>query len=463
MSQPPLTPEQEAHLNDTRQPALWGCLITFLVISDAAIAGRLWGTWKSMTSRSPFMAENISLVLSGVSLDSLPRGVYVERPSSAKIQTQILVNAIIANLMVATHYGLGLHTYTVNARDPNYPTNLSKTFRHIWITMVLMSAFFACIKMTLLFFYRRLFLVANSRLRIFWWANLVYIVLWFFGGTAFYLFQCKPVEWYYIQYYARFPHIPVPGGMKGQCNATSVLHVSLPVIFSLISDIGLLLLPIVAISKLRLGKSKKRGLLAVFGIGLIAALLELARVLDLLIDTDDKTDPSYGVAIFLILTAAEETTAVVCASVPVILPQLAKKLRKKRGNGSYPYDRNDGRDSSGKRSSRGFKRVASLNHLWTTPTGLEISQVDATHEDDVPLTSVEVTGKSTSNRIDPYSISDSMQPQHRDRVGDVENQVKGSYVLPHAQGVNPTGPSLGIPSDIFVHTDIQVQVGDVNK
>lgn len=31
--------------------------------------------------------------------------------------------------------------------------------KHVWITMVLMASFFLCIKMTLLFFYKRLFLV----------------------------------------------------------------------------------------------------------------------------------------------------------------------------------------------------------------------------------------------------------------------------------------------------------------
>lgn len=51
---------------------------------------------------------------------------------------------------------------------------------------------------------------------------------------------------------------------------------------------GLMVLPIWAISKLKLRKRKKYGLLAVFGA--IACLLELARILDLLID---KTDPSY--------------------------------------------------------------------------------------------------------------------------------------------------------------------------
>jgi hypothetical protein len=41
---------------------------------------------------------------------------------------QVLLNVIIGNLMAATHYGLGLHFWTVNALDENYPHNLSKAF-----------------------------------------------------------------------------------------------------------------------------------------------------------------------------------------------------------------------------------------------------------------------------------------------------------------------------------------------
>ncbi|XXG95046.1 hypothetical protein Hte_001306 [Hypoxylon texense] len=430
MSLPKLTPEEEAHLNDTRQPELWGCLIAFLIVNDVAIAGRIWGTWTSVASRSRVMAEDVLIILSGV-----------------------FVNAIIANLIAATHYGLGLHVYTVNARDPDYPSNLSKTFRHVWITMVLMSGFFTCIKMTLLFFYKRLFLVGKSKLRIFWWANFVYIVLWFFGSTSFYLFQCKPVQWYFIQYFDRFPHLPVPGNMTGQCDATSVVHVALPLIFSLASDISLLLLPLWAISKLRLNKNKKRGLMAVFGIGLVACLLELGRILALLIDTDDKTDPSYGVAVFLILTAAEETTAVVCACLPVIVPQLVRMFRGKTKRVSYSYDNNGGPMSSERRSGRGFKRVASVNHIWSIPATMDASKLDRPHDDDVPLTSVEITSNAVPKLSDQDSDSDYTR---RQRAGDVESQTDHSYSPSHSGDVVPGIPA---PGDIHVRTDISVQVG----
>ncbi|KAI2783995.1 hypothetical protein F4815DRAFT_441652 [Daldinia loculata] len=431
-----LTQEEEAHLNDTRQPALWGCLTVFLVINNVAIAGRLWGTWTSVASRSRVMAEDVSIILSG-----------------------ILVNAIIANLMVATHYGLGLHVFAINFLDAEYPANLSKTFRHIWITMVLMGSFFTSIKMTLLFFYRRLFLVANKKLRIFWWVNFVYVVLWFFGATSFYLFQCKPVRWYFIQYFSRY-HKPVPGNIIGNCDATSVLHVALPPIFSLVSDLGLLLLPISAISQLRLNKHKKRGLMVVFGIGLIACFLELARVLVLLLDTDDKTDPSYGVAVFLILTAAEETTAVVCASLPVIVPQLFRRFKGKAGGSSYVYDKNAAQASSERRSARGFKRVASLNHIWTMPTTVDASKVDNSHEDGIPLTTIEITGNSNTKDNRHDSALNYIQHQTPDHVENIENRTKfpdGSQIN---QAVNLNSSAS---SDIYVRTDIQIQVGNADE
>ena len=84
-----------------------------------------------------------------------------------------------------------------------------------------------------------------------------------------------------------------------------------------------------------------------------ACLLELARIIDLEIDTDDKSDPSCkclrsrtkssntrpangnasdGVVIFLILSVAEEVCAIICASLPVVIPQLFRTYRNKHSS-----------------------------------------------------------------------------------------------------------------------------------
>ena len=134
--------------------------------------------------------------------------------------------------------------------------------------MVFVGPTFTFIKLSLLFFYRRLFLVNQTWLRIAWWANMVYVILWFFGGTGFYIFQCWPVQWYWVRYYERY-HDGTWTGETGQCNATTVAHVAMPLIFSLVSDVALLLLPIATISKLQISLKKKLGLTAIFSVGVL--------------------------------------------------------------------------------------------------------------------------------------------------------------------------------------------------
>ena len=133
--------------------------------------------------------------------------------------------------------------------------------------MVLQGPTFTFIKLSLLFLYRRLFLVHQKWLRIAWWVNLIYVLLWGLGATVFYLFQCWPVGWYWLRFYKQ--HDPTYPG-DGQCNSTSVQHVALPLIFGLISDVALLFLPLTAISKLHVSRQKKIGLAGIFGVGLLS-------------------------------------------------------------------------------------------------------------------------------------------------------------------------------------------------
>jgi hypothetical protein len=62
-----LTPEQEAKSNESLQQALWGSLISFLIINNVAIGGRLWATRTSAVTRSRLLAEDVLITISGVS------------------------------------------------------------------------------------------------------------------------------------------------------------------------------------------------------------------------------------------------------------------------------------------------------------------------------------------------------------------------------------------------------------
>jgi hypothetical protein len=134
--------------------------------------------------------------------------------------------------------------------------------------MVLTGPVFCCIKLTLLFFYRRLFLINQRWLSIAWWANIAYVTLWVLGATGFYLFQCSPPQWYFLQYFKKYGKL-APGSPVGQCNATTTDHVSIPLILGLVQDFAILFLPVVALWRLSLTIKKRIGLMGVFAIGIL--------------------------------------------------------------------------------------------------------------------------------------------------------------------------------------------------
>ena len=134
--------------------------------------------------------------------------------------------------------------------------------------MILTGATFCSIKLSVLYFYRRIFMVNHRGFRRAWWANWIYVIVWLFGATGFYVFQCWPVQWYFMRYYSRY-HVEPPYPITGQCNATTTPHVAAPLIVGLVSDVAILILPIWSILKLRLSRNKKAALIGLFVVGIL--------------------------------------------------------------------------------------------------------------------------------------------------------------------------------------------------
>lgn len=59
MSTYKLTPAEQAVDHESRQPALWGSLITFLIINNSAIFTRVWTQWRVRSNGRSIMEEDI--------------------------------------------------------------------------------------------------------------------------------------------------------------------------------------------------------------------------------------------------------------------------------------------------------------------------------------------------------------------------------------------------------------------
>lgn len=162
-----------------------------------------------------------------------------------------------------------------------------------------------------------------------------------------------------------------------------------------------------------------------------------------------------GVAIFLILTAAIETAAVVCACLPVIGPQLIKAYKKVSGTSSgYPsYGNGSGpsadnkfglpRNWRSKSTQGGSNQFGSLNH---------ITDIDETFEDQTRLD--EGVREGDEIRLNDIVARD-------ENSYDGGGAPRGPQWITHAYFADSiTVPVFPPPSRgrIVVQTDVEVEV-----
>lgn len=162
-----------------------------------------------------------------------------------------------------------------------------------------------------------------------------------------------------------------------------------------------------------------------------------------------------GVAIFLVLTAAIETAAVVCACLPVIGPQIIKAYKKVSGASSgYPsYGNSSGpsadnkmdrlRNWRSKSAQGGSNQFGSLNHI----TDIDETFYDQTRIDESVRDGDEI-------RLNDLAVRD-------ENSYDGGGASRGPYWIPRtyfADGL--TGPVLPPPAmgRIVVQTEVEVEV-----
>ncbi|KAL9105668.1 MAG: hypothetical protein Q9227_009186 [Pyrenula ochraceoflavens] len=149
----------------------------------------------------------------------------------------------------------------------------------------------------------------------------------------------------------------------------------------------------------------------------------MARIIELFLDTDDKRDPSYGVVIFLILSAATEVTAIICACLPVIGPYFFKRLAttqkhssdsKQRGFRSTPV-------SPYSHKSRGFEILDGSVHGTEDLSTTNFSQDDHLGKHDVLPMNNNITAITEGSRHSSR--------QENDRIW-VESEVEVTIAKP---------------------------------
>lgn len=295
-----LTPSQVAHYNDTRKPLLIGSFVVLLALSNSAVIARGAGQWKGWRR---LLLEDYLIFIA-----------------------LIISDAIIAGYLSGTSFGLGLHMYRVIGSDPNPPQHLVSIFKIIWVSAVLNGSCFLAIKLSILYTYRRLFLVNQRWLKIAWWANVIYAVLWAIGSTLFYILQCGPVDYYWNRMYL-VAQIKTSSSLNGHCESNQA-KIAASLITSTISDFAILLLPVSVLWNLQISTRKKVRLVLLFSLGLCACAASLVRIA-LAFKSRLSSDATWDLVEFIIWSSVEECIGIICACVPT-LASLFQRLAMNR-------------------------------------------------------------------------------------------------------------------------------------
>ena len=265
--------------------------------------------------------------------------------------------------------GLGLHIDRVMASDPRPPSAFITLWKVGWVNSISIYLCLFCTKMSLLWLYRRLFWIARW-FRLGWYLNLTYATALTICAFLTAVFQCTPVSFAWNRMYP-LTHTPAPFPVSGHCIHSR--YATYLAAFSLGSDVGIWLLPVIAVLKLQMTAKRKIELclllsLGVMYVGGVRAPSSSANSAPVPVHADllkrsypikplrprtchvrtrcrDKTPrqreelirPRKGAnAPLAIWAAAEQGTGILCSCIPVIVGSV-KSMRAKSHPKSNAY------------------------------------------------------------------------------------------------------------------------------
>ena len=171
------------------------------------------------------------------------------------------------------------------------------------------------IKLSLLFFYKRIFAAPSPKFKYTLYGIIAYVVCWTIGALVVFIYQCDPIEFFWFRSYALAGLDPP---VKGSC-LPSVSHQVAPAVLNSISDLLILLIPGVALWPLQMRNTKKIGLFFVFSLGAFVCGVSIIKIVSAFAVSNDS-DSTYVNTELLLWTVVECCIGLVCACLPCMVP-----------------------------------------------------------------------------------------------------------------------------------------------
>ncbi|KAK8134914.1 hypothetical protein PG984_006926 [Apiospora sp. TS-2023a] len=318
--------------NEAFQNSVTACVSANCTIREALFTKNLTATGCHAPVRDKgWLYDNISIIFGTLSgafvLMRLVSKLFIMKTDLGFDDWAVLVTVFVGipstviNVHAVSPNGLGKDIWTL--RDDQI-TNFGMWF---YILEILYFTQVSLVKLSLLFFYMRIF--PGRGIRRLLWSTVVFNCLFGLSFSLVAVFQCQPISFYWKKW---------DGDHQGTCFDINAMGWSNAAI-SIALDIWMLAIPLWQLRALKLHWKKKVGVAAMFIVGTFVTIVSILRLQSLVLfaESHNPTWDNFDVANW---STIEINTGIICACMPSLRLLLVKLFPKVIGgstNGRSQY------------------------------------------------------------------------------------------------------------------------------
>jgi hypothetical protein len=193
---------------------------------------------------------------------------------------------------------------------------------NVWVAQILYTLALACVKISILLFYRRLSVSFSRSFIIAVWIGIIYNILYAIGFVMTLLLLCQPVSAYWMSFDKTYK-----AAGNYHCGSEQIAEPA-SAVFSVIGDIYSTVLPLVLVSRLTLPKKQKMALYGLFSLGFSVVLFGAIRTVYMYRVVNVDYDFTWTLWKIWVWGEFELWFAVYAASAPALKPFFKKYIGK---------------------------------------------------------------------------------------------------------------------------------------
>ncbi|KAH8880915.1 hypothetical protein GQ53DRAFT_668892, partial [Thozetella sp. PMI_491] len=193
------------------------------------------------------------------------------------------------------------------------PTEITNFIYYFYFMEILYFIMLTLLKLTLLFFYLKIFPADNVRQLT--WVTIGLTTVWGLSFVLIAVFQCSPVSYYWTRW---------DGLHTGTCLNINAIGWANAVI-SIILDGWMLYIPLWQVLKLQLTWRRKAGVIAMFVVGAFVTFVSILRLQSLL-NFANSANPTWDQLLVSLWSTIEISVGMICACMPTLRLILARFL-----------------------------------------------------------------------------------------------------------------------------------------